>query len=172
MMWFVLPPLAFAQSKQLELACPPALDQYCGGWTVTQFSFFEDADEDGDEDDHLKVSHSFVIGQKGPKVWLFPRGELREQERWGHSVELDPVVDENFGTVLCLIGEVRLIQGHGNAGQRHKVVVTTDVQKTGPEIGWEHELRLRLFDPTSTWKTSCDPLDSEARHAGTAHAQD
>lgn len=162
-----------ASPKQFALACPPEAEHYCGGWTVTGFSF-EREQGDGSADDHLEAGHRFVIGQKGANLWLFPRGELMEGDRWGGRVKLALAAGEADS---CLVGDVFLARGHaaGQAGERgtpHRIVIRPTVGMTQQEIGHERQLVLMIFDHPVDEASPCEPPEGGARHAGEAHAED
>jgi hypothetical protein len=162
-----------ASPRQTALSCPLEAELYCGGWTITVFSF-EREPGDGGADDHIKVGHRFVIGEKDDNLWLFPRGELMEGDRWGRRVKLEFAGGESDS---CLVGEVFLARGHaaahaGGQGARHRIVLKPSVGTTELEIGPERQLVLLIFDQPVDETSPCEPPDDGMRHAGEAHAED
>ncbi len=157
--------------KQKELTCPADWEDFCGGWTIVD-NIFADG---GTYEEHLSPSANdrFVVGEKGNRLFLFPRGDLRD--RWGPQVQLDQVTQGG----MCLIGRVRL--GHPDPVRWHYIKLTAGFgfPEGANVVGEEVVLSVQFRGPLEEQPDSCAwPLPPTAAtamnrdHNGIVHAED
>jgi len=157
--------------KQKELTCPAGWEDFCGGWMIVDDIF----DDGGTYQEHLSPSRNdrFVVGEKGRRLSLFPRDDLRD--KWGPQVPLEQVNKEG----MCLIGRVRL--GHPDLVKWHYIKLTagSGFPEGANVVGEEIVLSVQFRGPLEVQPDSCawPPPPSGATamnrdHNGIVHAED